>query len=194
MPVLTEEELKSLKNKADQAERNLVITKAHQKHLQEEIEDERKRKKAYLIGFIICLFLVFVGIGIFFGAPELVSDERSKIASNEIIVKKSEIDSYETTISQLEQFLAEEKSIHPLDLNEFYAVQLGAFKKFNTRLSSDSYSLVRNANYQDFNLFTLGVFESEEEAEKLREVVSQLNFKDAFVGKYQNGERIDAQF
>lgn len=194
MPVLTEEELQSLKDKATQAEKNLKTTQANQKRLQREVEETNKQKKGFLAGFIICLVLLLIALGIFFGAPEILGPQGTGIAEDEVVVKKSEIETYQTSISQLEQDLAQQNTNHPLDLNEFYAVQLGAFKKFNTRLSSDSFSVVRNANYKDFNLFTLGVFETEAEAERLRKIVRQLNFRDAFVGKYQNGERVNAKY
>lgn len=194
MPVLTEEELQSLKDKAIQAEKNLKTTQANQKRLQREVEETNKQKKGFLAGFIICLVLLLIALGIFFGAPEILGTQGTEIAEDEVVVKKSEIETYQTSISQLEQDLAQQNTNHPLDLNEFYAVQLGAFKKFNTRLSSDSFSVVRNANYKDFNLFTLGVFETEAEAEQLRKIVRQLNFRDAFVGKYQNGERVNAKY
>ncbi|GGE12552.1 SPOR domain-containing protein [Psychroflexus salis] len=194
MPVLTEEELQKLKDKASKAEKNLKATQANQKQLQEDVEDAKTKKKGFLIGFIICLVLLIISLVIFFNSPETLGIETNSLAADEVVVKKSEIENYKASIAQLEKDLAAQHTSHPLDLNAFYAVQLGAFKKFNTRLSSDSYNIVRNANYQDFNLFTLGVFETEAEAEELRKVVKQLNFKDAFVGKYENGERVDAQF
>lgn len=195
MPVLTEEELQSLKDKAALAEKNLKTTQANQKRLQNEVEEANNKKKGFLVGFLICLILLIACLAIAFGAPDILGIEQgTEIASDEVVVKKSEIETYQTSISQLEQELAQQNNNHPLDLNEFYAVQLGAFKKFNTRLSSDSFSIVRNANYKDFNLFTLGVFETEAEAEQLRKIVRQLNFRDAFVGKYKDGERIDAEF
>jgi hypothetical protein len=104
---------------------------------------------------------------------------------------KSTLQDYQQRIIDLESRTI---PTSPLELNEFYAVQLGAFKKFNTKLSSDNFSVVHNANYKDFNLYTLGVFETQEEAEKLKSVIKQLNFKDAFVGFYKDGERVKANY
>lgn len=109
-----------------------------------------------------------------------------------MIINESTVKDYENQISELQS--KNSKYTNPLELNEFYAVQLGAFKTFNTDLSSDDFSVVHNANFKDFKLYTLGVFKTEEEAEKLRKVVSKLNFKDAFVGLYRNGERVESNY
>ena len=195
MPVLTEEELQKLKDKASLAEKNLKNSQAQHKKLQDKVEEANSKKKSFIAAFIICLILLVLSLGIFFMSPETFGLEQgTAVVEDEMVVKKSDIENYQKSITELEQELENQKVNHPLNLNEFYAVQLGAFKKFNTKLSSDSFSIVRNADYQDFNLYTLGVFETEEEAENLRKIVRQLNFRDAFVGKYENGERVDANF
>jgi hypothetical protein len=45
---------------------------------------------------------------------------------------------------------------------------------------SDDYNVVYNANFKDFNLFTLRVYKTEIEAEKLRQIVKKLDSHDAF--------------
>jgi hypothetical protein len=156
-----------------------------------DVDEANRLKKTYLIGFLVCIALVLIGV--IFGFKNLFSDHETDIGSNEIVVNKSTFKRYKDSVVLLKRYISEEDSINPLHLNEFYAVQLGAFKKVNTQLSSDKYSVVRNAKYNDFNLYTLGVFETEEEAEELLKVVNEIEFKDAFVGKYVNGQRVKIQ-
>jgi hypothetical protein len=137
------------------------------------------------------LFLVLLFTVIF--QPNLINTNNgTQLEEGEQIVETSSIENYNNRITELESQVS--MSTSPLNLNEFYAVQLGAFKKFNIKLSSDDYSVVHNANFRDFNLFTLGVFETEAEAEKLLEIVAKLDFKDAFVGYYKNGERVKSNY
>lgn len=197
MPVLTEEELNELKTKIATSEENLANSITQKNKAQKKAEDAQKQKSIFMILSVLFFVLLIGTYALLYTQPELLAvDTGTSLAEDEMVVKKEEVNQYQSTITSLEQELQQIKSrgTHPLDLNEFYAVQLGAFKKFDTRLSSASFSIVRNANFNDFNLFTLGVFETKEEAEKLKNVVRQLNFRDAFVGQYKNGERINSKF
>jgi hypothetical protein len=191
MPEISEKELNKLNAKVYEAEMAFFNAEAKQKGLEMDVDEANRLKKTYLIGFLVCIALVLIGV--IFGFKNLFSDHDTDIGSNEIVVNKSTFKRYKDSVVLLKRYISEEDSINPLHLNEFYAVQLGAFKKVNTQLSSDKYSVVRNAKYNDFNLYTLGVFETEEEAEELLKVVNEIEFKDAFVGKYVNGQRVKIQ-
>ncbi len=197
MPVLTEAELNELKAKIATSEESLANSISQKNKAEKKAEESQKQKSVFMILSVLFFVLLIGTYALLYTQPDLLPVEiGTAVADDEVVVKQDEINQYQTTVTNLEQELQAFKSrgTHPLDLNEFYAVQLGAFKKFDTRLSSSSFSLVRNANFDDFNLFTLGVFETKEEAEKLRNVVRQLNFRDAFVGQYKNGERIKSKF
>lgn len=191
MPEISEKELNKLNAKVYEAEMAFFNAEAKQKGLEMDVDEANRLKKTYLIGFLVCIALVLIGV--IFGFKNLFSDHETDIGSNEIVVNKSTFKRYKDSVVLLKRYISEEDSINILHLNEFYAVQLGAFKKVNTQLSSDKYSVVRNAKYNDFNLYTLGVFETEEEAEELLKVVNEIEFKDAFVGKYVNGQRVKIQ-
>ncbi|MGM0636537.1 MAG: SPOR domain-containing protein [Bacteroidota bacterium] len=193
MPVLTEEEVKNLEDKAQKAQDQLDEVKNQFYETSNQLDEANNQKRSFMVAAIILLVLLLGGVGVYFFAPDLIASNQTKIAADEVLVKQSKIDAYEKSISDLENQL-NTKGVHPLDLNEFYAVQVGAFKKFNTRLSSDKFSLVRNAQFDDFNIYTLGVFETEEEADELRKIVKQLDFSDAFVGFYKDGERIKSSY
>lgn len=197
MPILTEEELNELKAKITTSEESLATSISEKNKAENKVEESQKQKSVFMILSILFFVLLIGTYALLFTQPELLPVEiGTNIASDEVVVQKEEINTYQNSITSLEQEIQSLRSrgVHPLDLQEFYAVQLGAFKKFDTELSSASFSIVRNASYDEFNLYTLGVFETKEEAEKLRNVVRQLNFRDAFVGQYKNGERIKSNF
>ncbi|MFO7745263.1 MAG: SPOR domain-containing protein [Psychroflexus sp.] len=193
MPILTEKELQDIVNKETEAKSKLETKNQELLKLYKTEEHLKSQRKSFVASTVILgmLFLALLFTVLF--QPGLLGlNEGIKISDDEVVIKKSTLENYRDQVLDLEARAS--KYTNPLELNEFYAVQLGAFKKFNTKLSSDSYSVVDNANFKDFNLYTLGVFKTEEEAEKLRNVVKQLNFKDAFVGKYKDGERVESNY
>ena len=193
MPTLTEKELQDIVNKESEAKAKLEEKDIQLKKTYEEKEEYKSQRKGFLASTVIIgiLFLALLFIVLF--QPNLLGlNEGVQLEEDEQVVNKSTLDNYSNRISELES--KNSQYTNPLELQEFYAVQLGAFKKFNTKLSSDNYSIVHNANFEDFNLYTLGVFETQKEAEKLKKVIKQLNFNDAFVGFYKEGERVDANY
>lgn len=194
MPILTEEELQDIVNKENEAKAKLEQKDKELVQVYKEKRNIKSERKGLVISTAILglLFLAMIFAVMF--QPRLfgLNEEGSKIAEDEVVIKQSTLDDYQAKVLELEDKVSQ--YTNPLELKEFYAVQLGAFKKFNTPLSSDNFSIVHNANYKDFNLYTLGVFKTEEEAEKLRKVVSQLDFKDAFIGLYRDGERVEATY
>ena len=193
MPFLTKEELQDIVNKETDAkakieERNQFIIEL--KNDREKVENQRR---GFLISTIIFgILFLFLLFAVLFQPNIFNLNKGVDLQTNEVIIEKSKLENYKSTIADLELQIS--NAINPITLNEFYAVQLGAFKKFNTKLSSDSFSVVHNSNYEDFNLFTLGIFETEEEAVRLKQVVNQLKFDDAFVGYYKDGQRIKASY
>ncbi|WP_019039184.1 SPOR domain-containing protein [Psychroflexus tropicus] len=193
MPILTEQELQDIVNKETEAKAKIEEKNQQIDELYEEKKAIRNQRRGFLTSTVILAILFLALLFTVLFQPNLLELNKGvQIAEDEEVVKKSRLENYQKRVMELENQTS--PYTNPLELNEFYAVQLGAFKKFNTKLSSDSYSVVHNASYKDFNLFTLGVFETEEEAEKLRKVIRQLNFRDAFVGFYKDGERVKSNY
>ncbi|GAA0761393.1 SPOR domain-containing protein [Psychroflexus lacisalsi] len=193
MPILTEKELQDIVNKETEAKAKIEEKNLEIRQLYKEKQNVKSQKKGFVASTVILgiLFLALLFTVLF--QPNLLEiNEGVIISDDEVVIKKSVLKNYENKVMELES--QDFNYTNPLELKEFYAVQLGAFKKFNTKLSSENYSVVHNANFKDFNLYTLGVFETEAEALKLRNVLKQLNFKDAFVGKYKDGERVESNY
>ena len=193
MPILTEQELQDIVNKETDAKAKIEEKNQQIDELYEEKKAIRNQRRGFLTSTVILAILFLAPLFTVLFQPNLLElNQGVQIAEDEEVVKKSRLENYQKRVMELESQTS--PYTNPLELNEFYAVQLGAFKKFNTKLSSDSFSVVHNASYKDFNLFTLGVFETEEEAEILKNVVRQLNFRDAIVGFYKDGERVKSNY
>lgn len=193
MPEISEQDLKALKDKAYNSYINLTQAIQEQDRLKDEVEYEKRKHKNYIAALAISVFVFVSILMLVFNFPEKVGIKSDSVAADKVIVDKSQIESYQTKIDQLEKNVVLLKAKHPLHLDEFYTVQLGAFKNFKTPLSSSGFTVISNTEYKDFHLFTLGVFETKEEAQQLLKVAKELNFKDAFVVKYKDGRRVEEQ-
>lgn len=191
MPILTEQELQEIENQKNEATARL---KEKEKELLQVYKEKRnlKGERRGLVISTAILGLLFLAMiyAVMFQPTLFGLKEGNPIAEDEVVVKESTLNDYQAKISELEAQASQAASTE--ELEEFYAVQLGAFKTFDVDLSSGQYNLLNKAEYKDFDLYTMGVFETKAEAEELRKVLSQLNFKDAFVGLYKNGERVKA--
>lgn len=193
MPILTEEELQDIVNKETEAKAEIEEKNQELYKTYKEKDKFKSQRKRYLISTLILLVLFITFLLTVLFQPNMFEIGNGVVLEDgEVVVEKSTLEKYKNKVIELESKTS--KYTNPLELQEFYAVQLGAFKKFNIPLSSESFSVVHNANFKDFNLYTLGIFETAEEAEQLHNVIRQLNFEDAFVGFYKDGERVKSNY
>jgi len=84
----------------------------------------------------------------------------------------------------------EESNQDSLSDKIIYAVQVAALENQGIELYSNNliqFSEIRN---DDFYKYSLGAFETLEEAQQFRKELVKLGFDDAFVASYQNGNRL----
>jgi len=77
-----------------------------------------------------------------------------------------------------------------LEQEKIYSVQIKAFVDNNLSLASESLSNTLFVKTNPFYAYSLGNFETLEEAQKFRKELVSMGFKDAFVASYQNGKRL----
>lgn len=77
-----------------------------------------------------------------------------------------------------------------LEQEKIYSVQVKAFVDNNLSLVSESLSNTLFVKTNPFYAYSLGNFETLEEAQKFRRELVSMGFKDAFVASYQNGKRL----
>ncbi|WP_010521682.1 SPOR domain-containing protein [Aquimarina agarivorans] len=71
-----------------------------------------------------------------------------------------------------------------------YAVQIGALDEKAISLYTDTFPQFKEFHVDEFYKYTVGAFESLEEAQTFRMEVVAMGFEDAFIGSYKNGRRI----
>lgn len=195
MPVLTDEQHQELLNKAKKANEKALASEKKINQANQAKEESLQQRNIFLTTSIILLVLLLVAIILYFAKPQLLFNGE-KVASNEVVVKQEKINNYEAQITDLQTELEKSEndskvSINGQNVSTFYAVQLGAFTRYNEPIVSQEYSLVKNIQEDGFTKYTIGVFSDVSDARKLRKQVIKLGFSDAFIGKYKNGKRLD---
>lgn len=77
-----------------------------------------------------------------------------------------------------------------LDKEKIYSVQIKSFVDNNITLASESLTNTLFVKTNPFYSYSLGNFETIEEARSFRYQLVKMGFADAFVASYQNGKRI----
>lgn len=77
-----------------------------------------------------------------------------------------------------------------LEKEIIYSVQVKAFVDNNINLASESLSNTLFVKANPFYAYSLGNFETLEEAQKFRRELVSMGFNDAFVASYQEGKRL----
>ena len=195
MPIITEQELQGFNEKSTELKR---LSTDHE-YLQESFDKTIKQRNIFLA--LAILFLVALGITfllkslkpeLFINGYKLESRGLTLIETKDYqALKDLETASlaYENTETDPEpepEYSDEEESISGQTI---YAVQIGAFRNNDIELYSESFTQFKEFEEAGFYKYSLGAFETLEEAQDLRKKVIGIGFSDAFVASYINGER-----
>lgn len=192
MPIITEQELQGFNEKSADLQR---LSTDHE-YLQESYDKTIKQRNIFLV--LAILFLVAIGIifllkslkpELFINGYKLESRGLTLIETKDYQnLKDIEAASLVEETPEITEEYAEEEQQSIGDLT-IYAVQIGAFKNNDIELYSDSFTQFKEFEEAGFYKYSLGAFETLEEAQNLRKKVIGLGFNDAFVASYVNGER-----
>ena len=190
MPIITDNELQTFNESSEDLKK---LTTNHE-YLKESYEKTIKQRNLFL-GLAILFFLI---VGIIF---------LLKSIKPELFINENNLNSRGLTLLKTEDYksLKQAELTNRLQYNEtknddvvqkesignqtIYAVQIGAFKNNDIELFSDSFTQFNEFKQGGFYKYSLGAFETLEEAQNLRKKVIGLGFNDAFVASYVNGER-----
>ena len=77
-----------------------------------------------------------------------------------------------------------------LEKDKIYSVQVKSFVDNNATLASEALTNTLFVKTNPFYAYSLGNFETIDEARRFREQLVSMGFKDAFVASYQDGKRV----
>lgn len=115
------------------------------------------------------------------------------VSIDSLEVIKSRIDNLKEQNEELslvkEFYLAKEF----LEKEKIYSVQIQSFVDNNVTLASEALTNTLFVKTNPFYAYSLGNFETLDEAQKFRQELVGMGFKDAFVASYQDGKRVQIE-
>jgi hypothetical protein len=116
---------------------------------------------------------------------------------NNLLVSIDSLDAIKTRIDNL-KIQNEELSLVKefylakqfLEKEKVYSVQVKSFVDNNVTLASEALTNTLFVKTNPFYAYSLGTFETLEEAQKFRKQLVNIGFQDAFVASYQDGQRL----
>src|SRR5690606_13689986 len=156
-------------------------------------KDKLYRSRNFLRLVSVCLFVVLVlGIALYFIKPSVYINERFLESKNKMLIEKSEWNSFENDIVNLNQKLhnlslkSKNSAEALIDTMLVYAVQVAAFEDKGISLYSSELKNINQYKDKPFNKYALGNFTNLEDANLFRKEMVALGFKDVFVASYKN--------
>jgi hypothetical protein len=126
-----------------------------------------------------------------------LSSKQSFENQNNLLVSIDSLDAIKTRIDNLksqneELSLVKEFYLAKEFLNKetIYSVQVKSFVDNNVTLASEALTNTLFVKTNPFYAYSLGNFETLDEAQSFRKQLVQMGFQDAFVASYQDGKRI----
>ncbi|MEL7268783.1 MAG: SPOR domain-containing protein [Bacteroidota bacterium] len=195
MPFIEENDLLDLHKDIDKAqiinERLLDQIKFKNKDL-----SKLKLQRNVLLG--ITLFFVVGTLAITSFTAGLSS--KNALDNQNVLVSIDSLDAVKTRLDNLrlqneelslvkEFYLAKEF----LEKDKIYSVQIKSFVENNVTLASEALTNTLFVKTNPFYAYSLGNFETLDEARDFREQLVQMGFNDAFVASYQDGKRVQIE-
>lgn len=192
MPFIEENDLLDLHKDIDKAqiinERLLDQIKFKNKDL-----SKLKLQRNILLG--ITLFFVVGTLAITSFTAGLSS--KNALDNQNVLVSIDSLDAVKTRLDNLrlqneelslvkEFYLAKEF----LEKDKIYSVQIKSFVENNVTLASEALTNTLFVKTNPFYAYSLGNFETLDEARDFREQLVKMGFNDAFVASYQDGKRV----
>lgn len=196
-PILTEEELAKYKSQSADAENKIAERDATIERLQKDDEAAQNQKRTAIIVAVILFVLLLGALILAYTSPQTLgikSTTNTQTSTSSQVEKtlKSENDSLNQRIATMqEQLDQKESSVEFEEPEVYFSVQVGAFERYEVPLLSKDFLILRGDENYYLNSYSIGVFQTLEESQKLKIALEKMGFEDVFTAKYKNAKRID---
>lgn len=193
MPFIEESDLLDLHKDIDKAQ---IINERLLDQIKYKNKDLRKVRlhRNILLGFTAIFVVGTLAITSFTAG---LSSKNSFENQNNLLVSIDSLDAIKTRIGNLkvqneELSLVKEFYLAKafLDKEKVYSVQVKSFVENNVTLASEALTNTLFVKTNPFYAYSLGNFETLDEAQSFRKQLVNMGFKDAFVASYQDGKRV----
>ncbi len=193
MPFIEESDLLELHKDIDKAqiinERLLDQIKFKNKEL------KRSKFQRNILAGVTSLF--FIGVLAITSYISGASRSNSFETQTNLLVSIDSLDAIKTRINNLKQQNEELSLVKEfylakqfLDKEKVYSVQVKSFVENNVSLASEALNNTLFVKTNPFYSYSLGNFETLEEAQRFRKQLVNMGFKDSFVASYKEGKRL----
>ncbi|SHJ05010.1 hypothetical protein SAMN04487911_11031 [Arenibacter nanhaiticus] len=198
MPFIEESDLLELHKDIDKAQIINDRLLDQIKHKNKELK--RSKIQRNVLGIVTGLFLIGGMVALSYNAGFVKSSNQQYRNSLEVIGLIDSLDIIKRRIENIKKQNEELSLLHEfylakrfLNKEKIYSVQVKTFVDNNITLSSESLGNTLFAKANPFYSYSLGNFETLEEARSFRYQLINMGFKDAFVASYRDGKRIEIE-
>lgn len=195
MPFIEESDLLELHKDIDKAqiinERLLDQIKFKNKEI------KRNKIQRNILAGITGLFLIGTLAITSFSAGVSSSARPDNLGNNNLLVSIDSLDAIKARIGNLKEQNEELSSVKEfylaksfLEKEKVYSVQIKSFVDNNITLASEALTNTLFVKTNPFYSYSLGNFETLEEARTFRKQLVNMGFQDAFVASYKDGKRV----
>lgn len=150
-----------------------------------------------LVGITTLFVLGLIGITSFSAGLGISNSSKNQ---NNLLVSIDSLDAIKARIDNLKEQNQELSLVNEfylakqyLEKEKIYSVQIKSFVENNATLASEALTNTLFVKTNPFYAYSLGTFETLEEAQKFRKELVDLGFNDAFVASYQDGKRVQIE-
>ncbi|BFP42901.1 SPOR domain-containing protein [Muricauda sp. SCSIO 64092] len=193
MPFIEENDLLDLHK---DIEKSQIINERLLDQIKFKNKDLRKLKiqRNISAGIAAAIFLAVFGLWSYFSG---ITTSRARNNQENLLVSIDSLDAIKTRIGNLKEQNEELSLVKEfylakqfLEKEKVYSVQVKSFVENNVTLASEALTNTMFVKTNPFYAYSLGTFETLEEAQKFRRQLVNLGFEDAFVASYQDGQRL----
>ena len=153
-----------------------------------------KVQRNVLAGIAAVIFLAVFGLWSYFSG---ITISQSRTNQENLLVSIDSLDAIKARIDNLREQNQELSLVKEfylakqfLEKEKVYSVQVKSFVDNNVTLTSEALTNTLFVKTNPFYAYSLGTFETLQEAQKFRKQLVNIGFDDAFVASYQNGQRL----
>ena len=153
-----------------------------------------KVQRNVLAGIAAVIFLAVFGLWSYFSG---ITISQSRTNQENLLVSIDSLDAIKARIDNLREQNQELSLVKEfylakqfLEKEKVYSVQVKSFVDNNVTLASEALTNTLFVKTNPFYAYSLGTFETLQEAQQFRRQLVNLGFDDAFVASYQDGQRL----
>lgn len=199
MPFIEEDNLLDLYKKIDRSEANNLRLQDQIFYKNREVSKGIKQRNIFGIIGLICIVACAIALSFSLGVKNAITNLKTT-SEDKVTIPVDSLQSLRSGIQLLQTKNDELNSVREfylaknlLDGKKVYTIQMSAIEKSHLSLLPLSFSNMRLIKHNEYLSFSLGVFETLQEAQNFRYELVKLGYTDVFIVSFKEGKRIQIE-